>query len=169
MFWISAKLTLLMLAVVPPAAIGAVFYGRYLRDLTHKTQDAVGEMTKTAEERLSPPAFRTIAAFNTQAEEGRRFASKVREIVGWQTKEAYASGFFYAGTGFVGNCAILTLLTYGGHLVSQGQISVGDLTSLLMYTAYLGGGMVSLTSFFASIMKGKRRCANGLPLTRGLI
>jgi ABC-type multidrug transport system fused ATPase/permease subunit len=38
--------------------------------------------------------------------------------------------------------------------VSRGEISVGDLTSLLMYTAYLGGGMVSLTSFFASLMKG---------------
>lgn len=154
MFWISSQLTLLMMAVVPPAAIGAVFYGRYLRDLTHRTQDAVGAMTRTAEERLSPPAFRTITAFNTQAEEGVRFSSKVKDIVALQTKEAYASGFFYAGTGFVGNCAILTLLTYGGHLVAAGTISVGDLTSLLMYTAYLGGGLANLTSFFASIMKG---------------
>uniref|UniRef100_V5GIH8 Uncharacterized protein n=1 Tax=Kalmanozyma brasiliensis (strain GHG001) TaxID=1365824 RepID=V5GIH8_KALBG len=154
MFMISSKLTLLMMAVVPPAAIGAVFYGRYLRDLTHKTQDAVGQMTRLAEERLSPPAFRTLTAFNTQRQELRRFDGKIGSIVDLQTKEAYASGFFYAGTGFVGNCAILTLLTYGGHLVSRGEISVGDLTSLLMYTAYLGGGMVSLTSFFASLMKG---------------
>lgn len=154
MFMISSKLTLLMMAVVPPAAIGAVFYGRYLRDLTHKTQDAVGQMTRLAEERLSPPAFRTLTAFNTQKAESRRFDEKIGTIVDLQTKEAYASGFFYAGTGFVGNCAILTLLTYGGHLVSRGEISVGDLTSLLMYTAYLGGGMVSLTSFFASLMKG---------------
>ncbi|SPO44655.1 probable ATP-binding cassette (ABC) transporter [Moesziomyces antarcticus] len=154
MFMISSKLTLLMMAVVPPAAIGAVFYGRYLRDLTHKTQDAVGNMTRLAEERLSPPAFRTLTAFNTQRQELRRFDERIGAIVELQTKEAYASGLFYAGTGFVGNCAILTLLTYGGHLVSRGEISVGDLTSLLMYTAYLGGGMVSLTSFFASLMKG---------------
>ncbi|SPC62305.1 probable ATP-binding cassette (ABC) transporter [Ustilago sp. UG-2017b] len=154
MFMISSKLTLLMMAVVPPAAIGAVFYGRYLRNLTHKTQDAIGKMTRLAEERLSPPAFRTLTAFNTQRQEARRFDENIRAIVDLQTKEAYASGFFYAGTGFVGNCAILTLLTYGGHLVSRGEISVGDPSSLLMYTAYLGGGMVSLTSFFASLMKG---------------
>ncbi|UZJ51787.1 hypothetical protein CBS101457_001107 [Exobasidium rhododendri] len=154
MFLISSQLTLLMMAVVPPAAIGAVFYGRYLRDLTHKTQDAIGAMTRTAEERLSPPAFRTIAAHNTQDEESQRFKKRVEGIVRLQTKEAYASGFFYAGTGFVGNCAILTLLTYGGSLVAKGVISVGELTSLLMYTAYLGGGLASLTSFFASIMKG---------------
>ncbi|PWN35298.1 putative ATP-binding cassette transporter [Meira miltonrushii] len=154
MFLISTQLTLLMMAVVPPAAIGAVFYGRYLRDLTNRTQEAVGEMTRTAEERLNGPAFRTITAFNTQAEESKRFEGKVQSIVELQTKEAYASGFFYAGTGFVGNCAILTLLTYGGSLVAKGVITVGDLTSLLMYTAYLGGGLANLTSFFASIMRG---------------
>ena len=153
-FLLSSKLTLLMMAVVPPAAVGAVFYGRYLRDLTNKTQEAVGNMTRLAEERLSPPAFRTLTSFNTQRPEARRFDSRVQDIVDLETKQAKASGLFYAGTGFVGNCAILTLLTYGGHLVSRGEISVGDLTSLLMYTAYLGGGMVNLTSFFASIMKG---------------
>ncbi|PWN41810.1 P-loop containing nucleoside triphosphate hydrolase protein, partial [Ceraceosorus guamensis] len=154
MFWISTKLTLLMLAVVPPAAIGAVFYGRYLRDLTNKTQEAVGGMTKVAEERLVGPAFRTVTAFGTQVEETQRFAKKVREIVALETKEAYASGIFYGGTGLVGNCAILTLLTVGGSLVARGQITVGDLTSLLMYTAYLGGGLASLTHFFASLMRG---------------
>jgi ABC-type multidrug transport system fused ATPase/permease subunit len=154
MFYISSHLTLLMLAVVPPAAIGAVFYGRYLRDLTHRTQDAVGAMTRVAEERLSGPAFRTIAAYGTQTSESARFAAKVRDIVALQTREAYASGIFYAGTGLVGNCSILTLLTVGGSLVAKGTISVGDLTSLLMYTAYLGGGLASLTSFFASLMRG---------------
>lgn len=154
MFMISPSLTLLMLGVVPPAAIGAVFYGRYLRDLTNKTQEAVGEMTRTAEERLNSAAFRTVTAFNAQDIEKRRFSDKVRTIAQIETKETYASGFFYAGTGFVGNCSILVLLTYGGTLVSRGVITVGDLTSLLMYTAYLGGGLANLTSFFATLMKG---------------
>lgn len=154
MFLISPSLTLLMMGVVPPAAIGAVFYGRYLRDLTNKVQDAVGQMTRNAEERLNPQAFRTVTAFNAQKPEERRFADKVRSIAQLETKETYANGFFYAGTGFVGNCSILVLLTYGGTLVSRGVITVGDLTSLLMYTAYLGGGLANLTSFFASVMKG---------------
>lgn len=154
MFLISPSLTLLMMGVVPPAAIGAVFYGRYLRDLTNKTQEAVGQMMRTAEERLNSAAFRTVTAFNAQKIEERRFAEKVQSIAELETKETYASGFFYAGTGFVGNCSILVLLTYGGSLVSRGVITVGDLTSLLMYTAYLGGGLANMTSFFASLMKG---------------
>ena len=154
MFYISTKLTLVMMAVIPPAALGASIYGRYLRHLTNRTQEAVGTMTRTAEERLSPPAFRTITAFNTQAHEAARFNRQVNEIAALQTKEAYAGGIFHSGLGFVGNCAIVTLLTYGGHLVSLGQLTVGDLTSLLMYTAYLGGGVMLMTSFFTSLMKG---------------
>lgn len=62
MFYLSPTLTLLMLTVVPPVSLGAVrefvasvfcllmcsqvFYGRYLKQLSNKTQEAVGEMTK---------------------------------------------------------------------------------------------------------------------------
>lgn len=37
------------------------------------------------------------------------------------------------------------LLGYGGTLVSRGEISVGDLTSLLLYTAYVGGALGNLS------------------------
>ena len=50
MFYISTKLTLVMMLVIPPAALCAAYYGRFLRNLTNKTQDAVGVMTRTAEE-----------------------------------------------------------------------------------------------------------------------
>lgn len=33
----------------------------------------------------------------------------------------------------------------GGNLVSRGEISVGDLTSLLLYTVYVGNGLQMLT------------------------
>lgn len=33
----------------------------------------------------------------------------------------------------------------GGSLVSQGAITVGDLSSLLLYTAYVGSGLQMLT------------------------
>ena len=36
-------------------------------------------------------------------------------------------------------------LSTGGTLVSRGEISVGALTSLLMYTVYVGSGLQMLT------------------------
>lgn len=63
MFWISSKLTLVMLCVVPPISIGAVFYGRYLRKLSNLTQEAIGDMSKVRLQvfciytQLYPPGF----------------------------------------------------------------------------------------------------------------
>ncbi|ORX40765.1 P-loop containing nucleoside triphosphate hydrolase protein [Kockovaella imperatae] len=152
MFWISAKLTFVMLCVVPPVSLFAVFYGRYVRKLTNFTQEAVGDMSRTAEEKLN--AFKTVAAYNTQAVEAKLFANKVDAIFNLARKEAYMTGVFWGMSGFTGNLALLCLLGYGGTLVSRGEITVGDLTSLLMYSAYVGGSVSGLTGFFTGLMRG---------------
>nr|ODN81233.1 ATP-binding cassette, subfamily B (MDR/TAP), member 10 [Cryptococcus depauperatus CBS 7841] len=152
MFWISAKLTFVMLCVVPPVSLGAVFYGRYLRKLSNQTQDAVGDMSKIAEEKLN--AFKTVAAYNSQALEAGLFSKKVDNVFQLAKKEAYMTGIFWGLTGLTGNLAMLCLLGYGGHLVSIQHITVGDLTSLLMYSAYVGGSVSGLTGFFTGLMRG---------------
>ncbi|KAI0343512.1 P-loop containing nucleoside triphosphate hydrolase protein [Trametopsis cervina] len=152
MFYISPQLTVLMLAVVPPVSLGAVFYGRYLKRLSNKTQEALGDMTKVAQESLS--ALRTVQAYNAHPYEQEKFNQRVQTVFTLARKEAVASGIFFGSTGWSGNVTLLALLGYGGTLVSSGAISVGDLTSLLMYTVYVGGGLQTLTGFFSSIMRG---------------
>ena len=103
---------------------------------------------QTAEEKLN--AFKTVTAFNAQELEGKRFGEKVDAIFGLAKKEAYMTGIFWGMSGLTGNLALLCLLGYGtsgshwtyelylpsgGTLVSRGDITVGDLTSLLMYSA----------------------------------
>lgn len=152
MFWISSKLTLIILCVVPPISLGAVFYGRYLRRLSNLTQESLGDLSRTAEEKLN--AFKTVTAYNAQALEGKQFASRVEDVRKLANKEAIASGIFFGSTGLTGNLAMLCLLSFGGHMVSTGAITVGDLTSLLIYSGYVGSSVSGLTSFFSGIMKG---------------
>ncbi|TFY57456.1 hypothetical protein EVJ58_g7010 [Rhodofomes roseus] len=135
MFYISPKLTFLMLAIVPPISLGVVFYGRYLKRLSTRTQEALGEMTKVAQESLS--ALRTVQSYNAVPQEQQKFHEKVGDVLALARKEAIASGIFFGSTGWSGNVTLLGLLGYGGTMVSQGQISVGDLTSLLLYTVYI--------------------------------
>src|SRR5436305_10640393 len=54
----------------------------------------------------------------------------------------------------MGNMTILALLYVGGGLVKSGAISIGDLTSFLMYTAYAGSSLFGLSSFYSELMKG---------------
>ncbi len=49
---------------------------------------------------------------------------------------------------------ILAILYVGGSMVKSGAISVGDLTSFLMYTAYAGSSLFGLSGFYSELMKG---------------
>ncbi|KAG6861703.1 hypothetical protein C0995_013272 [Termitomyces sp. Mi166 len=100
-----------MLAVVPPVSLGAVFYGRYLKRLSNKTQESMGEMTKVASEALS--ALRTVQAYNAHAQEEAKFHEKVLNVLSLARKEAIASGIFFGSTGWSGNVTLLALLGYG--------------------------------------------------------
>ncbi|KAF8150437.1 P-loop containing nucleoside triphosphate hydrolase protein [Mycena galopus ATCC 62051] len=156
MFYISPTLTMLMLIVVPPVSLGAVFYGRYLKKLSNQTQEAVGEMTKVASESLS--ALRTVQAYNAYEQERLKFHERINYVLSLAKKESTASAIFFGSTGWSGNVTILCLLGYGGTLVSKGLISIGDLTSLLLYTAYVGNGlsMLAYTSIMRAIGAGTR-------------
>ncbi|KAH9957683.1 P-loop containing nucleoside triphosphate hydrolase protein [Russula dissimulans] len=154
MLYISSHLTILMLAIVPPISLGAVFYGRYIKRLSNRTQEALGDMTKVAQEALA--ALRTVQTYNAARYEEKKFSERVDRVLTLARREAIASGIFFGSTGWSGNVALLALLGYGGSLVSHGLISVGELTSLLMYTVYVGSGLQMLTYAHptTSIMRG---------------
>ena len=56
-------------------------------------------------------------------------------------------------TGLSGNMIVLTVLYYGGSLVTSDIITVGNLTSFILYAAYVGIGFSGVSSFYAETMK----------------
>ena len=53
MFYISPQLALVGLTTVPPLAVGAIIFGRFIKRLSSKVQDALAKATDVAEERFS--------------------------------------------------------------------------------------------------------------------
>ncbi|KAI9203285.1 P-loop containing nucleoside triphosphate hydrolase protein [Polychytrium aggregatum] len=152
MAYINLKLTMIMMMIVPPVALSAVWYGRIVRDLSKKTQDAVSEATKVSTERFGN--VRTVRAFAQEHREIDLYTDKARAIYNLARREATASGFFFGGTGFAGNAVMLALLYYGGSMVTSGAITVGELTSFFLYTAYVGGSMIGISGVYSDLMKG---------------
>lgn len=135
MYLISPKLCMVMLLLFPPISVGSYFYGRYIRKLSLKTQEALGNMSKLAEERLS--AHRTVTASNTQPSERALFAGKVSDVFNLQKKETYANGIFQGANEVAGDFAMIGLLIYGGILVQRGEVTVGDMTTSLIYVNWI--------------------------------
>ena len=152
MAWVSVKLTGVLGLMFPPVAIGAFLYGRAIRNLSRKIQKNLGTLTKIAEERLGN--VRTSQAFAGEILEVHRYNTQVRKIFDLGKKESLISATFFSSTGLMGNMTILALLYIGGGMVSNGTITIGELTSFLMYTAYAGSSLFGLSSFYSELMKG---------------
>lgn len=152
MAYVSIKLTGILAIAFPPVAVGAFLYGRAIRDLSRRIQKNLGTLTKIAEERLGN--VRTSQAFAGEQQEVHRYNTQVRKIFGLGRKEAFISATFFSASGFMGNMTFIALLYVGGSMVKSGVITVGDLTTFLMYTGYAGSSLFGLSSFYSELMKG---------------
>ncbi|KAG5931184.1 hypothetical protein E4U60_006385 [Claviceps pazoutovae] len=152
MIWTSPKLTGLLLLMFPPIAIGAVFYGRVVRSISRSIQKNLGTLTKIAEERLGN--VKTSQSFVGEVQEVGRYNQQIRRIFALGKKEALITATFFASTGWAGNMTVLAMLVVGGSFVRSGAMSLGELTSFMMYTAFAGSSLFGLSGFYSELMKG---------------
>ncbi|KAG9275465.1 ATP-binding cassette sub-family B member 10, mitochondrial [Astyanax mexicanus] len=152
MFYVSPTLATFVLMIVPPMAGLAVIYGRYLRSISKQTQDSLAEATQLAEERISN--MRTVRAFGKELTEAQKYAEKVDHVLHLAKKEAVLRAGFFGATGLSGNIIILSVLYKGGLLMASEHMTVGELSSFLMYAFWVGISIAGLSSFYSELMKG---------------
>lgn len=98
--------------------------------------------------------MRTSQAFAGELLEVHRYNGQVRKLFNLGKRESFISATFFSSSGLAGNMTMLSLLYVGSAMVSNGTISIGDLTSFLMYTAYAGSSLFGLSAFYSELMKG---------------
>ncbi|KAI8611857.1 P-loop containing nucleoside triphosphate hydrolase protein [Chytriomyces sp. MP71] len=153
MLRVNVRLTLTMATIIPPvAAVAAVTYGRTLKKIAAKSQEAASRCYLQAQEKLD--AVRTVRAFAQEDAEKLRYARETRAVYGLSMREARARALFFGGAAFSGNCVAMAILYYGGSLVADGVITPGELTSFFMYCGYVGYSLMGLGSFYAELQRG---------------
>uniref|UniRef100_A0A8C7UAA0 ATP-binding cassette sub-family B member 10, mitochondrial n=1 Tax=Oncorhynchus mykiss TaxID=8022 RepID=A0A8C7UAA0_ONCMY len=136
MFYVSPSLAAFVLLIVPPMAGLAVIYGRYLRSISKRTQDSLAEATQLAEERISN--MRTVRAFGKELTEVAKYTEKANYVLHLAKQEAVLRAGFFGATGLSGNIIILSVLYKGGLLMASEHMTVGELSSFLMYAFWVG-------------------------------
>lgn len=147
----SSRLTLLMLAVVPPIAIGAVVFGRIVRRYSRSVSDAMAWASSVAEETLG--GVRTVRLFAREGDEGQRYGRAIDEAFRLSQKRIGVTGTFQAVVMTTGSAALVAVLWYGGHFVLDGEMSVGELTAFLLYTTGVAVSLGALASLWADFMR----------------
>jgi len=148
---ISIKLMLIMLSIVPIVALFAVFFGRFIRKFSRKTQDMVAGSNTIVEETMQGIA--TVKAFANEKFETERHRKSTLDIV----KQAITGGQ-YRGVfiSFITVCmfgAIVIVLWQGALLMKEHAVTQGDMLKFLMFSIAIGASFAGIADLYASIQR----------------
>ncbi len=147
----SIKLTLTLLLILPVLIVVAVFFGRFIRKISRQAQDKLAESNTIVEETLQ--GISNVKAFVNEAFEAGRYEKKIREVAGIAVRGAKFRGLFASFIVFCLFGAIVAVIWYGSVLVSRGEMSVGNLTTFILYSIFVGAAMGSFPELYAGLQK----------------
>ena len=147
----SIRLAGFMLSIFPVIIFVAVIIGRKLRAYSKTVQDHIASSNTIVEETLQ--GITNVKAFANEMFESIRYKKTTEQIVvvaikGGKLKAAFAS---FIIIGIFG--AIAAVIWYGARLIHAGEMSMGDLTSFLMLTIFIGASIGSIADLYAQIQK----------------
>ncbi len=151
LFVVSGKLTLLNLSILPILVVVAVVFGRFIRKLSRQAQDKLAESNTVVQETLQ--GISNVKAFVNEAYEASRYSKSLQAVVKIAVKGATYRGIFASFIIFCLFGAVVAVIWYGSALVSAGDISVGDLTTYILYSIFVAGSMGSFPELYANIQK----------------
>ena len=86
--------------------------------------------------------MRVVRSFSTEKKEMKQYGDQLAKAYEVGRKRAILGALFGGVAILLGNCVILSILYYGGSLVISGEITVGDLSSIILYTITLTGMII---------------------------
>ncbi|MES2138931.1 MAG: ABC transporter transmembrane domain-containing protein [Bacteroidota bacterium] len=151
LLFISPKLTLLMLAIVPVVAVAAVIFGRFIRKVSREVQDKIAESNTIVQETLQ--GITNVKAFANEYFENLRYKKSTESIVvtaiqGGKYRGAFASFIIFCLFG-----AIVAVIWYGVYLASMDQLFIGDLIKFILYSVYVGASFGGIAELYSQIQK----------------
>lgn len=147
----SGKLTILMLSVFPVLVVVAVVFGRAIRKIAKEAQDELAESNTVVEESLQ--AIGSVKAYTNEWYESERYANSIGKVVKLALKGAIYRGGFASFIIFCLLGSIVVVIWYGSNLVSVGELSIGNLTSFILYSTFVGAAMGSFAELYAQVQK----------------
>jgi ABC-type multidrug transport system fused ATPase/permease subunit len=150
-FWISAKLALVMLAVVPVIAVLAVVFGMRIRKMARKVQDQLAESGTIVQETFQ--GISLVKAFTSEFYEIGRYVKSIYAVVDTAIANARYRGAFVSFMIFSVFGAIAFVMWYGATMIQSGQLTIGSLTMFVIFSMFVGGTFAGFADMFSQLQK----------------
>ena len=152
MLYYSPLMTGVIMCMVPPIAVFAGVYGKYVRKLTTQMQDQMAAASTIAEERLG--SIRTVKAFGQEKVEVRWYGQNVNKVLATSKTMLLWNASYVGSLHTVGYFAMYGMIWAGSMMVATGDLTSGVLVSFMLYMIYCGLGLMGLTNLMTEINKG---------------
>ena len=144
MLWVSWKLTLLSLAVIPPAGIIALILLKHSKRYFRKQWNTTGDINAHIEEMFT--GHRIVRAFNHEQIAIDEF-TKINDRLNEESRKAqFISGILMPFINFISNIGYIVICVAGGMFVMGGSMSIGGITSFITYSKLFVQPLIDLAN-----------------------
>ena len=151
MLFTSAKLTGMVLLIVPAVVVPILVLGRKMRKLSRENQDWIAASSGNASEALS--SVQTVQAFTHEDISRNAFGDVTEKSFDaarrriWTRAQMTAIVIFLVFTGIVG------VLWIGATDVRNGLMSAGELVQFVIYSVMVAGSVAALSEVFGELQR----------------
>ncbi|MCL7464538.1 ABC transporter transmembrane domain-containing protein [Phaeovulum sp. NW3] len=147
----SAKLTGLVLLVVPAVVVPIVVLGRRLRALSRENQDWIASSSGSASEALL--SAQTVQAFTHEAETRHAFGDVTEKSFVAAKKRITTRAVMTVIVIFLVFAGVVGVLWVGARDVRLGHMSVGELVQFVIYAVMVAGSVGALSEIWGELQR----------------
>jgi ATP-binding cassette subfamily B protein len=151
LLWTSAKLTGLVLLIVPAIIVPIVLLGRRLRRLSRENQDWIAASSGAASESLL--AAQTVQAFTHEGATRARFADLTEKSFRAARDRIGVRSVMTAIVIFLIFAGVVGVLWVGARDVAAGTMTVGSLVQFVIYAVMVAGAVGALTEIWGELQR----------------
>jgi len=151
MIYTSPLLTLLVLLVGPPVAVGTSVLGRKIQKRQASAARASAAASSSVLESLA--GIRTVRVYDQEAAERKRFSEKLRTLLIAAKRQTKVSAMLEGVTTLSSESAVVLAIWAGGTLIMTGVLTAGALISFIFYTGLVVRSFKNVSRFAAEVMR----------------
>jgi ATP-binding cassette, subfamily B, bacterial len=151
LFLTSAKLTGLVLLIVPAIVVPIIVLGRRLRQLSKENQDWIANSSGSASEALS--SVQTVQAFTHEGQTRAEFAEVTEKSFVSAKTRIKTRAVMTVIVIFLTFAGIVGVLWIGARDVRAGTMSVGELIQFVIYAVMVAGAVGALSEIWGELQR----------------
>ena len=145
-FWMNARLALIFVVTAPILALILFFVVRKVAPMYSRLQKAMDKLNNVVQEGLT--AIRAVKAFVRGEYEEEKFQAVNEELMATSQRTFHFAVLNLPAFQFTMYTAIVLILWFGGGMILDGSLQVGELTGFLSYVLQVMNSFMMISNVF---------------------